>query len=97
MQQLIGSSAELAEIFNISERQVERLGSGGILEKNGTATAYRIELETVVPPYAVFLVSDISLSDGAPGALTEAGDHSPAFFPAAGLMPRRREVWSRSA
>lgn len=68
MQQLIVSSAELAEIFNISERQVERLVSGGILEQIGTATAYRFDLETVVPQYAVFLMSDISLRDWAPDA-----------------------------
>lgn len=61
MQQFIVSSAELAEIFNISERQVERLVSGGVLEQIGTGKAYRFDLETVVPQYAVFLMSDISL------------------------------------
>ena len=63
MQQTIVSSAELAEIFGISERQVERLVSGGVLEQIGTVTAYRFDLETVVPQYAVFLMSDISLRD----------------------------------
>lgn len=68
MQQFVVSSAELAEIFGISERQVERLVSGGVLEQIGTERAYRFDLETVVPQYAVFLMSDISLRDWAPNA-----------------------------
>lgn len=66
MQQFIVSSAELAEIFGISERQVERLVSGGVLEQIGTGKAYRFDLETVVRQYAVFLMCDISLRDWAP-------------------------------
>ena len=65
MQQFIVSSTELAEIFNISERQVERLVSGGVLEQIGTERAYRFDLETVVPQYAVFLMSGVSLRDWA--------------------------------
>lgn len=65
MQQLIVSSAELAEIFGISERQVERLVSGGVLDQIGTGKAYRFDLETVVPQYAVFLMSGASLRDWA--------------------------------
>lgn len=68
MQQLIVSSADLAEIFGISERQIERLVVGGVLEQNGTERAYRFDLETVVPQYAAFLMSGASLRDWAPGA-----------------------------
>lgn len=66
MQQFIVSSAELAEIFGISERQVERLVSGDVLDQIGTGKAYRFDLETAVQQYAVFLMSDISLRDWAP-------------------------------
>ena len=67
MQQFVVSSAELAKIFDISERQVERLVSCGVLEQIGTGKAYRFDLETVVPQYAVFLMSDISLRDWVSG------------------------------
>lgn len=66
MQQTIVSSAELAEIFGISERQVERLVSGGVLDQIGTGKAYRFDLVTAVRQYAAFLMSDISLRDWAP-------------------------------
>lgn len=66
MQRFVVSSAELAEIFGISERQIERLVSGGVLDQIGTGKAYRFDLETVVPQYATFLMSGVSLRDWAP-------------------------------
>lgn len=68
MQQLIVSSSKLAEIFGISERQVERLVSGGVLEQIGTGKAYRFDLETAVRQYAAFLMSGVFLRDWAPDA-----------------------------
>lgn len=65
LQQFI-SSSELADIFGVSERQIERLVAGGVLEQIGTGKAYRFALETVVPQYAAFLMSGISLRDWAP-------------------------------
>lgn len=66
MQLLTVSSVELAEIFGISERQIERLVSGGVLEQIGTEKAYRFNLETATQQYAVFLMSDVSLRAWAP-------------------------------
>lgn len=68
MEKFIVSSLELAGLFGISERQIERLVAGGVLEQMGSGRAYRFDLETVVPQYAAFLTSGVSLRDWAPDA-----------------------------
>lgn len=66
MEKLVLNSAQLAELFGVSTRQVELLVAGGVLESCGTEKAYRFDLEIVVPQYAAFLMSGSPLKNWAP-------------------------------
>ena len=68
MEDYIVSTAQLAELSGISDRQIEKLVSGGVLEHCGSERAYRFDLATAVRQYAAFLMSGISLRDWAPDA-----------------------------
>ena len=62
----IVTSEVLAELFGCSARTIQNLVADGIIEHCGTGRAFRFSLETVVPQYAHFLLSQISPRDWAP-------------------------------
>ena len=62
------TTSELADLFSVSERQVQRLVEGGVIEPIGNKKPFRFDLETVVPQYISFLESDVPLSKWAPDA-----------------------------
>ena len=62
----IKTTSELANLFNVSERQIQRLVEGGVIEPIGGKKPFRFDLETVVPQYCSFLESGAPLSKWAP-------------------------------
>ena len=57
----------LSEVFNVSERQIQRLVEAGVIEaKNENAIPYEFDLRVVVPQYANFLNSKMSTNEWAP-------------------------------
>lgn len=67
--EIIVSTSELADIFDVSERQIQRLVKAGVLEpKDEGHIPYKFDLGTVTTQYAVFLQSGISISNWAPDA-----------------------------
>lgn len=62
----IVNTTQLAKLFGVSERQIEKLVTGGVIESCGTAKALRFDLQVVVPQYAAFLQTGISLREWCP-------------------------------
>ena len=62
----IVNSAQLAKLFGVSERQLEKLTADGVPESCGTARALRFDLQVVVPQYTAFLQSGTSLREWCP-------------------------------
>ena len=56
----------LAELFGKSERYIQLLVKGGVIESCGTARKLRFDLYRVVGQYASFLQSDVPLNEWAP-------------------------------
>ena len=56
------NTAKLANLFGVSERQVQRLVKAGVIEPcdNGRKP-YEFDLTVVVPQYISFLQSDVTL------------------------------------
>ena len=64
---MIVNTSELADLFLVSERQVQRLVSAGVIEPiEPNARAYRFDLTEVVPQYCSFLESGIPMTQWAP-------------------------------
>ena len=64
---MIMNTIELAEVFSVSERQIQRLVAAGVIEPiDYHAHAYSFELDVVVPQYIRFLESGIFISKWAP-------------------------------
>lgn len=64
-QQQTVNTEVLADLFGVSERQIERLVAGGVLDHIGTGRAYKFDLTVVVQQYATFLTSGVPLKDWA--------------------------------
>ena len=61
------TTSELADIFQVSERQVQRLVEHGVIEPlDSGARSYRCDLDESVRLYCVFLASGVPLSRWAP-------------------------------
>ena len=58
----IQNTAELAVLFDVSERQIQRLVEGGVIEPIDGKKSFRFALEIVVPQYISFLLSGASIS-----------------------------------
>lgn len=65
------NTARLADLFDVSERQVQRLVQAGVIEPcdNGRKP-YEFDLTVVVPQYIAFLQSDVPLHMWAPSTAT---------------------------
>ena len=74
MQEIILNSSELAELFSISVRQVQRLTLNGTLSPVSDQRPYRYRLETVCSQYCGFLCEKIEAREKADAiaALEEA-------------------------
>lgn len=57
------STAELADMFSVSQRQVQNLVAAGVITNTGTAKSYRFDLREVVPQYTAYLMSGESLAN----------------------------------
>ena len=58
----IQNTVELAVLFDVSERQIQRLVEGGVIEPIDGKKPFRFALEIVVPQYISFLLSGASIS-----------------------------------
>ena len=64
----IKTTAELADLFHVSERQIQRLVAAGVIEPVSDEKPFRFDLDIVVAQYANFLQSGIPMSKWAPDA-----------------------------
>ena len=63
------NTADLAKIFGVSERQIQRLVKAGVIEPcNNGEKPYQFDLLVVCPQYMVFLSSSIPMGEWAPDA-----------------------------
>lgn len=63
------NTAKLANLFGVSERQIQRLVKAGVFEPcNDGARPYLFDLTVVIRQYATFLQSGIPLHQWAPNA-----------------------------
>ena len=60
-------TSTLAEAFDVSERQIQRLVTAGVIEaENNNAVPYVFDLRVAGPQYLNFLQSGIPISEWAP-------------------------------
>lgn len=60
--EFVVGTAELADVFGVSQRQIQNLVAAGVITNAGSAKAYRFDLREVVPQYAAYLMSGESLA-----------------------------------
>ena len=69
MEATLVSTADLAKLFQVSERQIQRLVEYGVIEPSGKKSKkFMFDLATVTAQYATFLQSDVALVNWAPDA-----------------------------
>ena len=56
MSDFVVSTAQLADVFQLSERRIQQLCAAGVIDALPGSRAKRFDLETVVGQYAGFLI-----------------------------------------